>query len=378
MNKPIIILFKNHEIKIKPEKELTEKDISLAKYLLINSSHDEVSRNFMVVEPTKSLLFSKAIIKYQIKIEGLYTKNENKNNENYIHYLEPIKVETDSLSDLCNLVGNIDKLILLNLFTVNNQIPNLFGIQIAYFGIKLYDSKGKMFYDKFYHDNKSFERYMIKGKDFDISSCAALSYTVRRRFENLLDPSPLSYIVAKSHNGIITPNHSFLFLADDQSWSITNYDDRNGLIGIPLKLSNTITFCTDSELKNIMKYEKSCVTYTIHDGINNHQLHELITEVLESAEYDKIENFCYNIEYDVISYKDINKVKSDERYLLLDILSNIGYIIDMSNILFSDLCNRDVSSNEIETIISINFFNDKVLYFNNETIIPLRDILNII
>ena len=94
--KKIMILYKDGTVKSKSEEKLTKDDVSKAEYFMINStSFDKESRNYVMVEPSKLMLFDKAVIEYQLCL-----KYQDYDYSMEIEEFKPVKFETTSLTDV--------------------------------------------------------------------------------------------------------------------------------------------------------------------------------------------------------------------------------------------------------------------------------------
>lgn len=403
MRNNIILLYNDGTTEIKDERKITKDDIKHSQFLLVrvSSIEDSASKNFILVNPSQYLLFNKAVIQYQIEIniEGYKKSSKEKDSkcndllsndliplepDHHSHKLKPIQVETESITDVCNLLTCINRLMILNGILSNNDAAMDICVNVSYFRVVLSNSKDKIIYDEFI-DNalklfpsniSNMTKNMLSFNNMIVQDS---SYEIRKQFEDLIDPEILSHACGK-----YIMHDSYLFLSHKNTWYITDSVKKKGLIGAPLKMSGTILFLTLNELKNYMKYDSYMIGYHVCK-CPSEKWHQKITELIENGEYERMKLYINDESYDKFNNVIAKSISKNDptffssKFITLDILSNIDFIANMSNILFSDLEYCSYEDDMIETLIGINFIRDnnaRSIYFNSETVLSLKDILN--
>ena len=165
MNKnEVILLYKNGNAERKNESSISLEDLRQSRYLMVDTSirKSEPSRNFVLIDSSNYLYFTKAIVDYKLYGSGWDAGNNGESKE----ILKPIHVETSSLSDVINLINCIDRIHCMNDMILEEETCGEgVRVHIQYFQIVLYREDQKI-YDKYYsHDEnrkKKNSRYITR------------------------------------------------------------------------------------------------------------------------------------------------------------------------------------------------------------------------
>ena len=138
MNKnEVILLYKNGNAERKNESSISLEDLRQSRYLMVDTSimKSEPSRNFVLIDSSNYLYFTKAIVDYQLYGSGWDAGNNGESKE----ILKPIHVETSSLSDVINLINCIDRIHCMNDMILEEETCGEgVRVHIQYFQIVLY------------------------------------------------------------------------------------------------------------------------------------------------------------------------------------------------------------------------------------------------
>lgn len=352
----LILLNKDGSITKRDETKITGMDLDFAKFLLISTevSNSRPSRNYILIESSPLLLFGKAAIHYQMTacsyLDGGDAWDE--------HLLKPILVETDSITRVFTLINCLDRLNCVNNLLTGDLRTNAgenIHIDISYFEVLLYDKKGKEIFHKYYESSPNSKEYYF-------------SFGITNKFR-------------KIYNSDIIPNMAknskYLFLNQNETWEITDGSRKNGLIGVPLVQSNTITFCNDMEMERLSSYIFMDFTCTVADVTK--EMKKTIGLVIRTGDYDKLESIGISMDYFAISNGAYYLVDW-KKYVHLDFLSHMEFIISIINLVWDEV-NREYNFCT-DCIISFNFREGKrkerEIYFNEGSLLSLHQILNII
>lgn len=355
MKKKLLILYENGTVKKKKETKISKDDINLARYFLVPTNDN--TKNYAIIEPSKYVIFDKAIIDYQMAVA--YPDEDNM----YIDYepLNPVHVETDSLCDVICLLNSIDRLKVANFIMTGDNISDDFScLAIIYFGLTLI-SGNKVIYDN---------HYRLKGT----SIIAYDSNKVGECFNEIYTP----LLTKKLHS-----KKKKINLYSDGNEIHWDYGSikKCTMVGIPLE-SNTITFCDYKLYLNLSKidfvtlevciyYEKDAFIAQISESIVNGYFEEHSQDT-----FDKMGDVFYVDTYHV-------SVRSQSPHRLVDIMSHITFALSAIHLMYSELyqsihCNGE--KYDFDTILVFDIYKNqhcgKRFSINNYSIIDLEDILS--
>lgn len=357
MNKnEVILLYKNGNAERKNESSISLEDLRQSRYLMVDTSimKSEPSRNFVLIDSSDYLYFTKAIVDYQLYGSGWDAGNNGESKE----ILKPIHVETSSLSDVINLINCIDRIHCMNDMILEEETCGEgVRVHIQYFQIVLYREDQKI-YDKYYsHDENR------KKKN---------SRYITRIFYNLYNTPIL----------MMFKNAEYLILTNDNTWRIGSSGEYS-MLGVPLKESNTITLCRKDELYRLSEYSDINCTFTVHDESN--ETKDILDKNIKKGRYNKVEDIGINLDYFMCCYT-LFKLENADKFAHLEIISNMRFFVSISNLIYNEIYNgmKGYYVNDIfDSVLSINLYkksdiNPKTIYLNEETMITINDFLAII
>jgi hypothetical protein len=358
--KEIIVLYSDGKAKRVSEEKLSKKDIDSIDYMMIDTSvsKDEVSRNFVLIEPSPLLFeFTRAKVVYQLSGTSLQCSDIMENQP-----INPVYTEVYSITDLICLFNCIHRLHLIDeLIASDESYGEYTYIELTYFEVTLYKGNRVIYNKHYFLDRDPSEHYISS----DIVE------NVVKKFKDIYRYSPVKKLLK---------NHQYLFFTDDNKWTADYMVEDYDMIGIPLSESTTITLLTERELAKISKYYHGLFTYTIHENRSNKFN---IGEYFLKGEYGIVEEMSDAFEYFIISYLPISFTRSYQ-YFLIEVLSHISFCISMTNLIWREMFpNKDKSYNaNIDSIIEITLTNQKeqrkTVYMNEDSIISLYDFLQIL
>lgn len=356
----IILLNSDGSAVRRREDSLTKVDLVNTEYMMIDTSTSkkEISRNFILVKPTSLLFeFDYAVIDYQILATAVTVDPEEYGDAE----LQPIHVETSSISDVIRLINCTDRLSCINELIIENETcgENI-HIEMGYFGVILYNKERKEIYNKYY-SRKDSERGVYYADK------------VTKVFKDIYSIRCLSEIARKKE---------FLFIASDMKWSIGEMNKNCNMIGVPLIMSNTVTLCTEDELRNVCRYYYASFVYTVHE--DNKDTRKQIASAFKRADYNVVEEISMILEYFLVAYGTYH-LTGYNTFLHLDIISHLDFILTMTNMIFGEVYqnqNETGFNSDIDSIIEIELTykenREKTIYLNHESMISLYDFLQIL
>lgn len=373
----MLLLLKNHKVKRKDDNKITEKDLEDSRYIMIDTSTElsKSSKNYVIVDPKKIPNFTKAKIRYQM----IFMYDDHEEGTANFEPIPPVETETNSISDVINLLNCIDRIYITDQMLSNDQyLYTSVYIIIGYFEVILYDKKKKV-YHKIYQNQEidnddELQKYYGKGFSFPLK--------VVKKFRDIYNTDIIHEMVSKNE---------FLYIYKDMTWkidSITN-DKSYLLIGVPLLGSRTITLLLDIEFVRVMAIRKLSITYTVVFIMNkSHQ--NIINTQISSGAYEYIGEEAYD--YAIISQLDYGGSYSvPYTFICLDIMSHIGFSIRLTNIIYYYVegfeTNMTDAEDGIDTVVSINIYDKfkkkrnggaRTLFMNENTLIPLDKLLELI
>lgn len=372
----MLLLLKDHTVKRVDNEKIMSADIEKSRYILVDTSVNvsKLSKNFVLVDPSKIPQFTDALIRYQM----IFMYDDNDEGITNAEPIPPVEVNTKSLADVINLLNCINRIDIPNEMISNDVylFVNIYVI-IGYFEVYLYHGKKKV-YHKLYQnteidDDKKLQNYY--------GERILNSLKVAKKFHKIYNTDVIHEMCSKNE---------FLYIYKDMTWNIrtiTNDKDYS-LIGVPLLGSRTMTFLTDIEFVRIMSIKKIGVTYTILFIINEDQQNH-ISEYIAKGLYDEIGEA--NHDYIIISNLDYGLNNPMQyRFIMLDILSHIAFSLRFTNMIyryvegFEDQMIDD--GDGVDSIVSINLYSlykkkkgdTRTLFMNEDTIIPLDKLLELI
>lgn len=370
----MLLLLKNHKIKRKDDDKVTQKDLEDSNYIMIDTSIElsKSSKNYVIVDPKKIPKFTKAKIRYQM----IFMYDDHDEGTANFEPIPPVETETESIADVINLLNCIDRIYITNQMICNDQyLYTSVYIIIGYFEVILYNRKKKI-YHKLYQnieidDDKKLQKYYGKGFQFPLK--------VVKKFRDIYNTDIIHEMVAKNE---------FLYIYKDMTWKIRGIsnDSDYSLIGVPLLGSRTMTLLSHTEYKRIKRITRMSITYSIVFIMNEaHQ--NKISKQISLGDYDEIGET--NHDYILISQLEYGGSFSvPYSFIYLDIMSHINFSIRLTNIIYyyvegfeSDMID---DSDGVDSIVCM-YINDlfrkrgmRTLFMNEDTLIPLDELLEII
>lgn len=367
MNK--IILLKYDGLCVtKIDRKIKKSDIQQSEYILIPSDTTNMEfRNYIIIKPSKYLLFDKAIIEYQIGA-FYYDEDDTCNTENFVP-LEPIHMEIDSICNLFRCINCVDKFNVVNNISKDMQTYNNIEFGVLYVSIQIFQNS-KEIYNKYYQK---------KGT----STVAYDSYKVTKKFEDIYDSNICGEMFKKDNFIMISKSE------ESTTWDLMSDTDGVLLIGIPLLQSNTISFTTIDEFKSLKKYRTFNYNFYVY-YIKSSDVSELSQAILQGSNLKNIVDIIENYLDVYISICDGRSYSKRHRNYLIDFLSHTNFILSTINLIYSELYpynaqitnengNRDTY--EFDCTLCIRLINRienvyKDIIMNKNTQISFSDILS--
>ena len=312
--KKIMILYKDGTVDTKKESKLTKSDIKNSEYLLVSISPE--NETYVMIEPSKYLLFTKAIIDYQLCVSS--TDVADSFDEFDIVELNPVHCETESVCDMISLLTCMDRLTSVNQMMNPEYISDsgMMSIGLCYFRLRLFKTN-KIIFDE----------------EFVIKSCVNILYNahnVTKHFKAIYNNSIISEL-------FYSKEFLYLYTSKNQvQWKVSKTCKKNALIGIPLPYSNTITFLKDYQYETLLNYK-----YLELNTLIYYEKNDVIAKMSE-----KIVNGEDSVQRKTI-YNELSDVYMDEcRYIrgsytqsirLIEVVTNILFILNMIYLTYSEL-----------------------------------------
>lgn len=353
MRYEILMLLKNGKMKRKDETQISRSDIDQSEYFLIDtlSCEDDVSRNFVVVKPTEFLLFSSATITYQLT-SSTYDGDMG---TFYPTELRPVEVTTESMSEMINLINNVNRVDLFNQMLTDDMCGcDQQSVCMNYFGLTI-QRNGQVIYDRYFSTKEpwKWDAEIVLREFMDIYDCRLMFY--------------------------MSKNKERFFICK-KKWSKAPMK-RTTMIGLPLLYSNTMTFCTKMEYNTMLeRYRSITTTYSVHE--NNEELHKYITgDIIRGSNYIYMEGA--DLSYFVVSTHPCELDSGPFRFEAIDYISHIAFIIRLSNLIFREIYTYDYESDRApDTIVSFDFEYRPnrylTLYLNEDTLLTIREIFSLL
>lgn len=357
MNKnEVILLYKNGNAERKNESSISLEDLRQSKYIMVDTSimKNEPSRNFVLIDSSNYLYFTKAIIDYQLYGRGW----DPGNNDESIETLKPVHVETSSISDLINLINCINRIQCLNDMILEEETCGEgIRVHVQYFQIVLYRAEKKI-YDKFY--------------SYDENHKKKNSRYITRIFYNLYATPTL----------MMFKNEEYLILTNKNTWKIGT-SGKYSMLGVPLKESDTITLCRQDELYRLSEYTDLNCTFSVHD--ESSYTREQLNKNIKKGRYDEVENLGVNLDYFMCCYTAY-KIENQFKFILLEIISCMRFFVCLTNLIYNEIYDgmKGEYVNDIfDSVLSLNLYkkhdiNPRTIYINEESILTINDFLAII
>lgn len=361
----ILILYKNGIAKYKNESKLNEDDIEKAKYFLIPSATTEFQehRSYIIIRPSKLLLFENAYIEYQLCLRYDIGDYE----DDGVMPIKPIKINTKSISDLIRLINCADKINIPNNFIMTNFESYNECIGLCYFGIRIE-----------YKNNKAYEKYyQLNG----VSSVLYDSYQITKKFKDIYDNNLISKIFIDNKMIYIDEKNKTMI------WNIDDIPNHFNMVGIPSVFSNSIIFCTQLEFENIMQYNELSFDFMIY--FDEKKKITSLTKYINNGNYAKVISIIDSFN-DI--YCDNTRLISTEKkfniVVLPEVLANLDFIFNSVNLIYSEVYQKDDNNlifpdYEFDSILTIKLKNKKSkikkeIILNSQSIITPTQMLSIL
>lgn len=361
-NKEITFLMNNGKIKRKKENDIMEDDLKMSKYIMMRTYDEkDENRNFIINKISSLFNFDTAIIDYQIA-----SISATDDDDSYCS-MNPIHIETRSISDVLSLLNCVDRLNCINNIISNEEnCGQDFYLDLEFFSVVLYKNN-KVIYDKFY-------------KRKDSSQVTYYSYKILKNFSEIYSTDICNDLF---HDKML------LLLRFDMTWGLVSEKDvsklsfTNIMVGIPLNQSNTFTFLTKNEYVLITSLKYLSYTFLVYES--NSDNIQKINEYIHDGKYDDLLDAGMNMDYYMDSYR-ATSLLGNKRFMHVDFLSHMKFILEFTNILFYEFYKvYDNSSLEniyyeslISMVFSYNTKKEKEIYFSKDSVIPISQIIKLI
>lgn len=366
-NKQIFLCFGNKKLIQKDETKITYDDIDLCEYFMIPVN--TIDGCYTLVKPNKYLLFTNGIVQYQFCVI------DQDIDFGHVVY-EPsifVKTEITSICDLIGLINSIDKITIANYITTEDYITDsIFAIGILSMDIQLFN-EDKLIYSK---------NFRIKGtitNGFD-------PYKVNKCFSDIYDSSICGTLFMNNKYFIIEQKKNVL------KWNISKSYDTSGFVGVPLMSSNTLVFCTPSQLEKLIDYNRLDI-YTFIYYENNDFIGDISEAIVNGCSYCELEKkigYINDVYYD--THKIISNYYKKPWTRLLEIVVHSFFCLNLIYIIFKNLYDQlpfDENGNlisdthDFDIIITIQLFkrnsnvkSGKEFSINKYSLLRLEDILS--
>ena len=365
-NKEVTLLMKDGTFLRKLENMINIRDLSLSKYIMIRTYNEEDgNRNFFINHTNELLDFDRAVVEYQILLVSVMEDDEG-----YVSVpLDPIHVETKSISDVLSLLNCIDRLNCINNMISNEENCGAeFQFNLEYIGVTLYRGDN-VIYDQYY-------------KYRPTSQSRYYSYTISKHFSELYSTNICNDL---SHDRLA------ISLNSDMTWSLIDEKEierfsNTSLYGIVLNQSNTFTFCTKDEYLAMRSLKHLRYTFVVHDS--NKSIVREINDCVRNGKYDELEEIGESLSYLLDSYTNLSLIGA-YRNFHIDFFSHMNFILTLTNIAFNeiykvqsdDLSYDQLKELSLESAISMIFTYsgklEKEIYFTADSVIPISQIFKL-
>lgn len=357
--KKVMLLYSDGRLESKDEKLITKSDLRNCDYLMFSVSPENDS--YAIVKPSKYLLFSKAIIEYQLCM--FYSQDDY--DDVGFSDLKPVQCSTTSMCDLIGLFNSIDRLSVINAILNPDELSDYgHSIGLSFFGIQLFDEDNNMIYESHYQLNGNV------GPVFD-------PYPVVKRFKDIYTNTLISSWFTKREN-------LFLNIQDDIIyWEITNDRSSYQRIGMMLPASNTITLMTPYQYKKLKKNKyvevMSCIYYETNKFIK--EMNDMIQEGQTVDERKWLMSRAQDVYLE--DYK-LYSLYSRPIEKFVEIISHSAYVLNILYLMYSELYSGVVKDDkhDFDVILSFNIAveykakNHIEFTISRDCILPLVGILN--
>jgi len=357
--KKLMLLYKDGTVESKYENTITRQDLKQTEYLMISVSPENDS--YAIIKPSKYLLFSKAIVEYQL---CMFYSEEDYYDVGYSD-LKPVQCVITSICDLIGLFNSIDRLGIINLMLNPDEIADYgHSIGISFFSVQLFDEDDKMIYDSYYQLKGSV------GPVFD-------SYPVIKHFKDIYTNTMISswfvdrkYLFLNTYNDIIY-------------WEITNDKSSYQRIGLMLQASNTISLLTPYQYKKIMTSRyievKLCIYYESNSFIK--EMNELIREGKTDDERAWLMGQANDVYYEDSKLYSLYS-RPIEKFI--EIMSHSSYVLNVLYLTYSELYSGIVKDDKHDFDVIITFkmstsygsARHTEFSINRDSTLPLMNILD--
>ena len=351
-NKEVTLFYQDHTIKRISEEKLNKEDLLLAEYIMTRNTDD---RNFILTPTSYLMLFDNAVIEYKINcaIPG----------DDEICDITPlITTKTDSITDVLSLINSIDRLNCVNRIFEEENVGIPLALGVGYFNLIL-EKKGKVTFQKEYKDSK-----------LGLTT-AYYSYFITKKFKKIYSVDLINEI---------SLNNQFLFLYEDMTWEFGNYMKKPGLVGIPLALSNTITFCTTTEAVKLSRFRSINCSYLVIDTTGAEEQSLKLEDMVKEGKYDDLVELDPYFDYMMETFVTVSLTAST-RYFHVELLSHLEFLLLAYKFAFpseeKEDDHKDRDSFTLLSAIAIELHSlkeTKEFMFTENTVLPISDILKVI
>ena len=351
--KQVILLKKNHKIKRKNEKKLTQKDLNDSRYILTSTSilGDDHKRSFVLNSPSNYYLFTKAEINYQFC--SYYQEDDMED----VMMHKPIHVTTDSLTDLLNILNSLDRIYLINQLMNSNLMDSFTGIFLVSLEIVLYQG--------------IHEIYHIKKENID--------FKVDRIFNSIEE----IYFTLNTDN-YKEKKHELenlrITFYPDSTWGSTD-DSEYRMIGIYSIVSNSLLLLHRYEYKVFQLIELDDMSLAVY--CDRKETVKKNSCLIREGKYDEMDDYFYNapdVFHEVSGLYMGHYTMDLKDDLLLSVLFYQDFIFRFLNGIYEMIYQSGAPQEEEEytfdTVLILNIIistTEKQLFVNIDNIVPIFD-----
>lgn len=245
----------------------------------------------ILLKPKKLMKFKRATIVYTLSAIAMDHIGYS-DDEDLMEAFETKTIVLDNIIDLYNLMHSLSRISYANQFYNNfftdSKSTNMM-LYISSMSVTLYDSKNKVIYEK------SLE------PDLDYDDIWFSAYPVVSEFKEII----------KLCTKDVCGKDTILQIADNR-WDITLRKNNNGIVGLPLSLSDSVMFLDPSQFK-----------------ILNHVTNVEYSVVIYSAKEDIIEKITKQLSNHIYAISDISDFINDTLIANCEIWEDFGDILSV-------------------------------------------------
>lgn len=348
----LLLLKKDGRVIAKDERNLTPSDIDNSERILVNanaSDHDRLFE-FVSINPSLLLLFTRAIIEYQM---GLIFDDMDDSID--VQYSDPVRIETDKITTLICLINSVDKINVANNFLIEEYSDMITRVGVTFIRVCLYSGNNVIYDEHYDFSNKSNVNYD--------------TYKIAKKFNAIYDPD------VKRPSVWNDEYLSFYYKKKNLYWEKNSIDGEYDLLGLPTIMSNMMLLCTDEDIANLRSYRSLDMQYVIYFS-NENKIAEITQFIKLGKEFEFIQEKIEETEDYMIDAHKLIRIYTKRLSVPIDMVLNAPFAFRVIQMLYEKAYDSHELTYQFDCVICLSMTKKDDINHQKELVMNTRTLVD--